>query len=278
METQEKTQSMLKNIVTQSMPITTTTITISMAISTEKDNKFRKKIPNICKPLYSWLIILKPCKCRNFSNIQSLFQTIMATQSTNEVNTIQILQHQPSWILSPGRRSIYQSRQHPISRTHLFLYTWINYLAKCPWNDNSSKMHCNRLFNTWNTHVCSTTPTPNSFAHFLWIFYNPIYSKYITIKETWTEIYTYALNWGFNKIQGLCWQEIIHLDTQEAATSTIWFIKHQTSILMKKSHELHPMTFEGLTKSGRFRSNRGVMLHFYLLSNYFCSTQLLFFS
>ena len=34
-----------------SMPMTTTTIMIPMAILTEKDNKFRKKIPNICKLL-----------------------------------------------------------------------------------------------------------------------------------------------------------------------------------------------------------------------------------
>ena len=38
----------------------------------------------------------------------------------------------------------------------------------------------------------------------------------------WTQIYTYVLNWGFNEIQGFCWQEIIHLDTQEAATIYNW--------------------------------------------------------
>ena len=58
------------------------------------------------------------------------------------------------------------------------------------------------------THIlCFTTPTPESF------FYNLKYSKYDTTKETWTQIYTYTLNWGFNEIQGLCWREIICLDT-----------------------------------------------------------------
>ena len=73
------------------------------------------------------------------------------------------------------------------------------------------------------THIlCSTIPTPDSFAHFLWVFYNPVYSKYITTKGIWTQMYTYALNWGFNEIQGLCWREIIQLDNQEAATFYDW--------------------------------------------------------
>ena len=36
------------------------------------------------------------------------------------------------------------------------------------------------------------------------------------------QIYTYTLNWGFNEIQGLCWREIIRLDTQEATTYYDW--------------------------------------------------------
>ena len=76
------------------------------------------------------------------------------------------------------------------------------------------------------THIlCSITPMPESFAHFLWIFYNPKYLKYDTTKEVWTQIYTYVLNWGFNEIQGLCWREIICLDTQEAATFYDWIYR-----------------------------------------------------
>ena len=73
------------------------------------------------------------------------------------------------------------------------------------------------------THVlCLTTPTPESFTHFLWVLYNPVYSKYIATKEIWTQIYNYALNWGFNEIQGLCWWEVIWLDNQEARTFYNW--------------------------------------------------------
>ena len=107
------------------------------------------------------------------------------------------------------------------------------------------------LFN--RTHIlCSTTPTPNSFMNLLWVFYNLIYSKYITMKETWTEIYTYALNWGFNKIQGLCWQEIICLDTQEAATFYDWIYQMPN---IDPDKEDSWITSDDLTESRRFGSN-----------------------
>ena len=59
--------------------------------------------------------------------------------------------HKPSWILSPRRRSIYQSRKYSLSHTHLVLHTRINYLAKRPWN-YSLRINCNRPSDTRNTH------------------------------------------------------------------------------------------------------------------------------
>ena len=65
MAIQEKTQSMLKNTPNQfqSMVTNITTITTLMAISTERDNRFRKEVPNICKPvIYQFSLSAHLCR------------------------------------------------------------------------------------------------------------------------------------------------------------------------------------------------------------------------
>ena len=53
------------------------------------------------------------------------------------------------------------------------------------------------------------TSTAETFANFLWVFYNPQYSIYDGIEEeTWHTIHDHALCWQFEEITQLCWREI----------------------------------------------------------------------
>lgn len=54
--------------------------------------------------------------------------------------------------------------------------------------------------------------TPDAFACFLWVFYNPKYSIYNATPEQWSWILDLAQKWGFKDVQQLCIRELEKLD------------------------------------------------------------------
>jgi hypothetical protein len=69
---------------------------------------------------------------------------------------------------------------------------------------------------------CDPTPTAETFASFLWVFYNPQYSIYETTEETWTVIFEQAYCWHFREIQNLCWREIEKLYNRRVEDYNDW--------------------------------------------------------
>ena len=182
------------------------TITIPMAISIEITNLERRS--QTYANHYNFDRYYLVLQNQKLFNILSLSQTIMTTQSTNETNTCpnsptSIITNHCEYYLPGGDLFIKVDNTLFCMHTYFFIHEsiiWQNVLG----TTHRGQTATDPLI--LGTHIlCSTTPIPDSFTNFLWVFYNPIYSKYITTKETWTEIYTYALNWRFNKIQGLCW-------------------------------------------------------------------------
>jgi len=55
------------------------------------------------------------------------------------------------------------------------------------------------------------TPTPQTFAQFLWIFYNPYYGVYDVSISTWWNIEVYAACWTMNNILDLVDRELHRL-------------------------------------------------------------------
>ena len=79
---------------------------------------------------------------------------------------------QPLWILPSWRRSIHPSQQYTISHTKYF-FIWESTIW-CNIIEMTHQGHITKNPLKLGTHVlCSTTLTPESFTHFLWVFYNP---------------------------------------------------------------------------------------------------------
>ncbi|KAI0254407.1 hypothetical protein BJV78DRAFT_1280015 [Lactifluus subvellereus] len=54
--------------------------------------------------------------------------------------------------------------------------------------------------------------TPDAFACFLWVFYNPKYSVYNATAEQWSSILDLSQKWGFKDVEWLCIRELEKLD------------------------------------------------------------------
>jgi len=68
--------------------------------------------------------------------------------------------------------------------------------------------------------------TPDTFAEFLWIFYNPMYSVYQAPSETWFTILSYAITWGMDNICDLVYRELSRSVDNHLTTSTGWLTMH----------------------------------------------------
>lgn len=69
---------------------------------------------------------------------------------------------------------------------------------------------------------CDPTPTAETFANFLWVFYNPRYGIYETTEETWAIIYEHAYCWHFLEVQYLCLREMETLYDRQTEDYIEW--------------------------------------------------------
>ena len=68
----------------------------------------------------------------------------------------------------------------------------------------------------------SPPPTPQTFALFLWVFYNPYYCVYDVSIPTWWIIETYASYFGMRNVLDLVDRELYRLEHQQQRSSTSW--------------------------------------------------------
>ena len=68
--------------------------------------------------------------------------------------------------------------------------------------------------------------TPDTFADFLWIFYNPLYSIYQAPSEVWFNILPYAITWGMDNLCDLVYRELSRIVDHHHTTSTGWLTMH----------------------------------------------------
>jgi hypothetical protein len=63
--------------------------------------------------------------------------------------------------------------------------------------------------------------SPDKFAVFLWVFYNPKYSLYDTSQANWSIIEDYAIKWGFEEVRILAQNHLYNLMRTEEEESQV---------------------------------------------------------
>ena len=71
-----------------------------------------------------------------------------------------------------------------------------------------------------------TITTSDTFAAFLWIFYNPLYSIYRAPPEFWFDILSFAVMWGMDNVCDLAYRELDRIVDHHLTTSTRWLTMH----------------------------------------------------
>jgi hypothetical protein len=68
--------------------------------------------------------------------------------------------------------------------------------------------------------------TSDTFADFLWVFYNPLYSLYRAPSQIWLNIMSYAIIWGMDNVCDLVYRELDRIVDHRRTTSTGWLTMH----------------------------------------------------
>jgi hypothetical protein len=102
-------------------------------------------------------------------------------------------------------------------RVHLHFFTRESDLWRNLLGSTTRGRTANNPIDLVNQMPSISTLTAETFANFLWVFYNPRYSLYETTEEVWKTIFDQALCWNFQEVERLCWRELSKI--QRAAES-----------------------------------------------------------
>jgi hypothetical protein len=117
-----------------------------------------------------------------------------------------VIRNHPDYYLPGG--DLFIKVDNTLFRVHLYFFTresdlWRNLLGST--TQGRTANHPIDLVQQLN---CYPTPTADTFANFLWVFYNPRYSIYNATQEVWEKIHDHAVGWHFREIERLSWREI----------------------------------------------------------------------
>ena len=126
--------------------------------------------------------------------------------TTHPNSPIPVIRNHITYYLPRG--DLFIRVENKLFRVHSYFFTresqdWRNLLGRT--NRGRTAADPIVLDDDFSLHPRATTA---SFAHFLWVFYNPRFSIYEASEETWMTIQLYAIQWQMAMVQDLVDREL----------------------------------------------------------------------